>query len=316
MRRVFLCIFLGALWISGLLSNAIAADANGVEHWVEANGVKIRIWEKFVGDATGKPVIVLAHGSATSGQESFDLQMPGKPSYSLMEFLAQEQYDVFALDVRGFGRSTHPDTGVTTAEAAEDLNAVVDYVTKLRSTPKIGLLAWSWGTQYGGMFIMAHPEKVSRYISFAQMHVNSPDVARRRPRVEALRKAPYISIPEAGWKTRFMSMAPEAITEPEVKDAFAKAASAVEKNTPTGPQIDMATILPMVNPKLIPVPTMIIHGQHDDVADPEGLLPFFLQLPNPHKKYVIIPDAGHMMQLQRGHRIFQQEVALFFKPAP
>ena len=61
--------------------------------------------------------------------------------------------------------------------------------------------------------------------------------------------------------------------------------------------------------------TMLIHGQYDDVADPEGLMPFFLQLPNPHKKYVIIPDAGHMMQFQNGHRLFQEEVALFFKTA-
>jgi hypothetical protein len=30
------------------------------------------------------------------------------------------------------------------------------------------------------------------------MHVNSPDLAKRRPRLEAFRKTPYISIPEAG----------------------------------------------------------------------------------------------------------------------
>jgi pimeloyl-ACP methyl ester carboxylesterase len=315
MRRVAFWVFVSAFWLVGYFSNASAAEANSAEHWVEANGVKIRIWEKFVGDATGKAIIVLAHGSATSGQESFDLQVPGKPSYSLMDFLAQEQFDVFALDVRGFGRSTHPEAGVTTAQAAEDLNAAVDYITRLRNAAKVGLLAWSWGTQYGGMFVMAHPDKVSRYVSFAQMHVNSPDVARRRPRVEAFRKAPYISIPEAGWKARFVSMTPEAVTEPDVRDAFAKAASAVEKTTPTGPQIDMATILPMVNPRLISVATMLIHGQYDDVADPEGLIPFFLQLPNSHKKYVIIPDAGHMMQFQKGHRHFQEEVALFFKTA-
>jgi hypothetical protein len=26
---------------------------------------------------------------------------------------------------------------------------------------------WSWGTQYSGMFIMAHPEKVAKYVSYA-----------------------------------------------------------------------------------------------------------------------------------------------------
>jgi len=57
---------------------------------------------------------------------------------------------------------------------------------------------------------------------------------------------------------------------------------------------------------------MIVHGVYDDVADLDGLLPFFQQLPNPYKKYVVVPDAGHMMHLQKGHRILQAEVANFF----
>ncbi|WP_282183398.1 hypothetical protein [Azospirillum brasilense] len=39
----------------------------------------------------------------------------------------------------------------------------------------------------------------------------------------------------------------------------------------------------------------------------------FAQLPNPQKKYVIVPNAGHIMHLQNGHRLFQQEVVSFFK---
>ena len=58
---------------------------------------------------------------------------------------------------------------MTTAEASQDLNAVVDYVLKLRNAKKVELLGWSWGTQYGGMFVMNQPAKVDRYVSFAQM---------------------------------------------------------------------------------------------------------------------------------------------------
>ena len=63
------------------------------------------------------------------------------------------------------------------------------------------------------MFIMAHPQKVAKYVSYAQMHVNSPDLAKWRPRLEAFRQTPYISIPEAGWKPRFSSMTPAAVTD-------------------------------------------------------------------------------------------------------
>jgi pimeloyl-ACP methyl ester carboxylesterase len=302
-----------AVAVLGSAASSQAQQVSGVEHWVEREGIKLYVWEKYVGSPAGKGLIVLAHGSATAGKESFDLQVPGKPSYSLMDFLAREGFDVFALDTRGFGRSTHPDGHMTTQEASEDLNAVVDHVLKLRGGKRVNLLGWSWGTQYGGMFVIAHPEKVEKYVSYAQMHVDSPDIAKRRPRIDAFRKNPYVTIAEAGWKPRFSSLTPAEANDPEVVDAYAKAAAQVERKTATGPQLDMVTIMPMVNPRLIAVPTMLIHGQYDDVADLDGLLPFFRQLPNPYKKYVVVPNAGHMMHLQKGHQLFQREVTAFFK---
>jgi pimeloyl-ACP methyl ester carboxylesterase len=256
-----------------------AQEVSGVEHWVEQAGLKLYVWEKYLGSPAGKPVVVVAHGSTTAGRESFDLQVPGKPTYSLMDVLAREGFNVFAPDIRGFGRSTRPDGHMTTQEASEDLDAVVESIVKLTGSQQVHLLGWSWGTQYSGMFIMAHPEKVAKYVSYAQMHVNSPDLAKRRPRLEAFRKTPYVSIPEAGWKPRFASMPPAAVTEPDVVETFAKAAVQVEAQTPTGPQVDMVTLLPLLNPRLMPVPTMLIHGEYDDVADLDGLLPFFQQLP-------------------------------------
>jgi pimeloyl-ACP methyl ester carboxylesterase len=291
-----------------------AQEVIGTEHWVEQAGTRIYVWEKYLGSPQAKKVVVLAHGSATAGKESFDLQVPGKPSYSLMDVLAREGFDVFALDTRGFGRSVRPSGHITTREASDDLNAVVDHILRLRGVEQVSLLAWSWGTQYGGMFVMAHPRKVERYISYAQMHLDSPDLSRRRPRVEAFRKEAYISIPEPGWKPRFTSMTPAEVNDPEVVDAYARVAAQIETKSPTGPQLDMSTLMPMIHPRLMPVPTMIIHGQYDDVADLDGLLPFFRQLPHPSKRYVVVPDAGHMMHLQKGHQRFQYEVAAFLKP--
>ncbi len=306
---------LGFAVVFALAAPAVAQEVRGEEHWVEHEGIRLYVWEKYVGSPEDKEVVVLAHGSATSGKESFDLRVPGKPSYSLMDFLAREGFDVFALDTRGFGRSTHPDGHMTTQEASEDLNAVVDYILELRGVETANLLGWSWGTQYGGMFIMAYPEKVDKYVSYAQMHLDSPDLAKRRPRAQEFRENPYIEIPEESWKPRFYSLTPEGVNDPEVVDAYARAAAKAEPKTATGPQLDMVTIMPMINPRLMPVPTMVIHGEYDDVADPEGLLPFFQQLPSPYKSYVIVPNAGHMMHLQQGHEIFQHEVAGFLEDA-
>src|SRR5271169_326971 len=192
MKQKNVIIVLTACLVLGTTSFGFSQSVTGTEHWVDNGAIRLYVWEKYVGTAKDKPIIVLAHGSATAGKESFDLQVPGKPTYSLMDVLAQNGFDVFALDVRGFGRSTHPEGHMTTAEASQDLNAVVDYVLKLRKVQTVNLLGWSWGTQYGGMFVMNYPDKVEKYISYAQMHVSSPDIAKRRPRLDVFRQNAYV----------------------------------------------------------------------------------------------------------------------------
>jgi pimeloyl-ACP methyl ester carboxylesterase len=284
----------------------------GTQHWVLHDEVRLFLWEKHLGTPQGKPVVLLAHGSATAGRESFDLKVPGHPEYSLMDFLARQGFDVFALDVRGFGSSTKPEAFLTTEQAAADLNAVVDHILQLRGVPQVNLLAWSWGTQYSGQFVMAHPQKVARYAAYAQMHADSPDLKARRERLATFQRTPYIRITEQGWKLRFNSLTPEDVNDPVVMDAFAKAASLVETKSPTGPQVDLLTRQPLIDARKITVPTMLIHGQYDDVADLAGLLPFFTALPNPDKQYVVVPDGGHMLHLQKGHARFQRAVTDWF----
>lgn len=184
----------------------------GAGHRLRHDGIQLSIWEKYADAPQGKPVVVLAHGSATAGRESFDLQVPSHPSVSLMDFLARQGFDVFAPDMRGFGRSTLPETHLRTEQACADLAAVVDYVRDLRGVDQVHLIAWSWGTQYAGQLVMAQPHKVARYISYAQMHADSHDLQLRRGRLEAFRRAPYIRITEAGWKLRFYSLTPTSRT--------------------------------------------------------------------------------------------------------
>ncbi len=287
----------------------------GTQHWVLHEGLRLFVWEKFAGSPQGKPVLVLAHGSATAGRESFDLKVPGHPEFSLMDYLARQGFDVFALDVRGFGSSTRPESFLTTEQAASDLKAVVDHLVQLRGVPQVHLLAWSWGTQYSGQFVMAHPQKVARYATYAQMHANSPDLEARRPRLATFQRAPYIRITEQGWKLRFHSMTPDEVNVPAVINAFAHSAALVETKSPTGPQVDLLTRQPLIDATQITVPTMLIHGQYDDVADLDGLWPFFKALPNPDKRYTVIPEGGHMLHLQKGHARFQQAVADWFATA-
>ena len=106
-------------------------------------------------------------------------------------------------------------------------------------------------------------------------------------------------------------MTPAGANLPAIVDAYADAAARVETRTATGPQLDLVTLMPMINARMMTVPVMLIHGQYDDVADQQGLLPFFQALPNPEKRYVIVADAGHMMMFQKGRHRFQRAVIDF-----
>ncbi|MBM3358267.1 MAG: alpha/beta hydrolase [Betaproteobacteria bacterium] len=290
-------------------------EIRGIEHWVDNKGVKLYVWEKYAGSPAAKRAVVLAHGSGTGGRESFDLQVPGKqPTYSLMDYLAHEGFDVFAPDVRGFGRSSHPETHTEIFQHFLDLNAVIDYVRQLRSVEQVGLLAWSYANQYAGILVMKRPETVHRYVAYAMHHLYSPDMARRRPKLDWYQNNVYVERKEAEWKPRFFSMTPAEVNDPDVVDAYSKAAAQVEKRTPTGPDRDRITSMqPWISPKLMRVPTMVIHGQYDDQADLDGGIPFFERLAHPYKKYVVVPNAGHMCHLQQSYAVFQREVASWFR---
>ncbi len=296
---------------SAMITTAAAGDITEIDHRVGYGAAGIHLHEKYVAPPVPRPVVVLAHGSGSAGRESFDLQVSGRNDASLMDVLARAGFDVFALDVRGFGRSTRPESGVTTAGAAEDLGAAIEHIAQLRDVARVAVVAWSWGTQYAGMYVAEHPDRVSRYVSHAQMHAGSRDLVRRRAQLDVYREGPYVQVAEGSWKRRFVSSTPDSVNDPAIVDAFARAAALAEPRTPTGPQLDMIERMPMVDPTRIAVPVMMIHGEHDDVADRDGLLPFFRALPNADKRYVVIPGGGHMLHLQAGRRLFHAALIEF-----
>lgn len=55
-------------------------------------------------DAGGPPVLLI-HGGGPGGLATFDLDVPG---YSLAANIFLARYDVYVMDVRGFGRSSRP----------------------------------------------------------------------------------------------------------------------------------------------------------------------------------------------------------------
>jgi pimeloyl-ACP methyl ester carboxylesterase len=118
--------------------------------------------------------VVFVHGATYPAETAFDLKLDG---ISWMEFIASRGFDVYLLDVRGYGRSTRPkemsqpaadnEPIVTTEVARRDVGAVVDHVLQRRGIDKVNLIGWSWGTAIMGSYAAESPDKVRRLVLYA-----------------------------------------------------------------------------------------------------------------------------------------------------
>jgi pimeloyl-ACP methyl ester carboxylesterase len=145
--------------------------------------------------AAADRVVLFVHGAGTPAEVSFDVPYQ---DYSWMVFLARAGFDVFSMDMTGYGRSTRPaamndpcnlareqQAGyipallgepcaasythqlTTIASDWNDLDAVVNQVRALRHVEKVSLVAWSLGGPRAAGYAAQHPEKVQRMVLLA-----------------------------------------------------------------------------------------------------------------------------------------------------
>src|SRR5947207_15972291 len=78
----------------------------GTEHWTNKGEAKLFLWNKVAGDpAQTKGTILFVHGSSMASQPTFDLDLPGRPDSSAMEYFAPPGYDCWCVHLGGYGRS-------------------------------------------------------------------------------------------------------------------------------------------------------------------------------------------------------------------
>ena len=97
----------------------------GQEHWTRKGEVKLYLWEKFCGAAgESRPTILFVHGSSMASTPTFDLQVPGRPHSSVMDWFAARGFDTWCVDMEGYGRSDkHRAINCDIANVAVDLLA-------------------------------------------------------------------------------------------------------------------------------------------------------------------------------------------------
>jgi pimeloyl-ACP methyl ester carboxylesterase len=293
----------------------------GTEHWTNKGEIKLFLWNKVAGDpAKTKGTILFVHGSSMASQPTFDLDVPGRPDSSAMEYFAKLGYDCWCVDMEGYGRSTKDrDNNAPIGYGADDCYAATQYIQKLRGNSR-PLLVYgiSSGALRAALFAERHPELVDRLALDAHVWTGegSPTLDQRRKRLPEFQSKNRRPINRDFVFSIFNRDHPGA-AEDSVIEAFADAILKLDDSVPTGTYVDMCSKLPVVNPENIKVPTLIMRGQWDGIASFDDLIEFFKKLPNPDKQFAVMPGISHASLQQKNYKLVQHILLSFFsQPAP
>ena len=156
----------------------------------------------------GRGVVLFVHGAGTPAEVAFDV--PYK-DYSWMAYLAKAGFDVFSMDMEGYGRSSRPapmsdpcnlspeqqselipaklpalceasyKTPISTIQTDwTDLDVVVDHLRSQKHVDQLALVGWSQGGPRAGGWTANHPDQVAKLILLAPAY-NRATKAERPP---------------------------------------------------------------------------------------------------------------------------------------
>ena len=227
------------------MSKPAAAAIKGEEHWTEKDGgVKLFLWEKCAGDpAKTAGTVLFVHGSSMASQPTFDLQVPGRPDSSVMDWFAARGFDCWCVDMEGYGRSTKDrDNNAPISFGADDCYAAALYIQKLRGKRPLLVYGISSGALRAALFAQRHPELVARLALDAMVWTGegSPTLEQRRKRLAEFKAKNRRPIDRAFVQSIFSRDHP-GTADDAVVEAFADAILALDDSVPTGTYVDMCS---------------------------------------------------------------------------
>ncbi len=290
----------------------------GKEHWTRKGDVKLFLWQKSAA-ASPKGTILFVHGSSMGAQPTFDLQVPGRPHSSAMEWFAERGFDTWCMDNEGYGRSdkSRP-INCDIANGADDLEAGTRYILQKTTAKKLLVYGISSGALKAALFAQRHPERVARLAldAFVWTGEGSPTLAERRKRLPEFQAKNRRPIDRAFVRSIFNRDHPGTADEATI-EAFAAAILALDDSVPTGTYVDMCSKLPVVDPEKIGAPTIVMRGEYDGIAGIDDLLAFFRRLPNADKQFTVMAGISHASFQQKNYLMVYHILHSFFsQPEP
>lgn len=320
--------------IKGKISNLISEDLRIAS---DTPGIELFLRNKHPQDWTASSgrVLLYVHGATYPSETAFDLRLDGM---SWMDYIAAHGWDVWLVDLRGYGGSSRPaemekpakDNApiVTTDVAVRDVGTAVDYIMKRRGVSKLSLLGWSWGTSIMGTYAGANNDKVEKLVLFAPLWLRTtplllggdgPLGAYRTVARDSAKKRWLTGVPE----DKQAGLIPDGWFEAWADATWAtdpKAGEAGLLRAPNGVIQDVrdywASGKTYYDAADIRVPTLLVKAEWDQDTPAYMAQALFAQLKNaPAKRYVEIGEGTHTVIMEKNRMQLFREVQMFLEEA-
>jgi len=300
-------------------------------------GIEIYVRNKRPADMTAfrpERTVVYVHGATYPSSTAFDLALDGQ---SWMDYIASRGYDVYLLDLRGYGKSTRPKEMSEKPEAngvivrgdtaVKDIGSVVDFVLKRRNIARTNLLGWSWGTTLMATYTTQNASKVERLVLYAPSWI--------RTTASLVQSGPgplpaYRMVNRAQAKERWLTGVPEDKKATLIPAGWFEAwADATWATDPEGAKVNPPVIRapngvladgaefhsagkPYYDPARITVPTLLVHAEWDRDTPPYMAQTLFPLLVNsPGKRYVALAEGTHTIIMEKNRLKLFEAVQAF-----
>ena len=304
-------------------------------------GIEIYVRNKRPANMTSfrpERTVLFVHGATYPAHTAFDLKLDG---LSWMEYIASRGYDVYLLDLRGYGKSTRPKEMGEDAKAnppivrgdtaVKDIGTVVDFILARRNIPRLNLLGWSWGTTLMATYTAQNNAKVERLVLYA------PSWIRQTPSLVQTGPGPtpaYRMVSRDAALGRWMTGVPEdkkaSLIPAGWFDAWADATFASDPDgakmnppvlrAPNGVVQDGLDFFgagkPYYDPSQITAPTMLVLAEWDRDTPPYMAQTLFPLLVNsPGKRFVMLAEGTHTIVMEKNRLKLFQAVQAFLDEA-
>lgn len=266
-------------------------------------GVTVRVVEKW--PAADGPAVLLVHGLGVGGGY-WDLPVAG---YSMMDYLVGRGLRAYALDHRGYGRSTSVSGLSVRAEtAARDVACVIDFIRSRSGVESVCLVGHSWGGIVASMTAAADPDSAGSLVligmPYRRLHRQFQE------RIGVMRAA---GAPVDGWIPNPTHLGLEDrlfAHDPEVLDAYKTMVETDYANIPIG-ILDDCQELPHTDSLMqIACPVLVMCGTLETVVDRGDMLDLLDDLRSVQKELVFVGNVGHLAGLEKlAHRWIDRAVA-------